>query len=161
MILDALDRLSKGRTTFTIAHRLSTVHDADLILVLSDGRIVERGVHRALVEMNDLYRRLWDAQTGGRGVSTWNGEPPAGVLASSGVALEALISAMHFLLAAGQADLRVLAEQKSTPPEVRAAAELVAGLTPEALDALRDLDDGVLASLATDAVRAIRLSEVA
>jgi ABC-type multidrug transport system fused ATPase/permease subunit len=161
VILDALDRLSKGRTTFTIAHRLSTVHDADLILVLSEGRIVERGVHRELVEMNGHYRRLWDAQTGGRGVRTWNGEPPAGVLASSGVALEALVSAMRFLLAAGQADLRVLAEQESTPLEVRAAAELLAGLTPEALDALRDLDDGILASLATDAVRPTQLSEVA
>ncbi len=161
VILEALDRLSSGRTTFTIAHRLSTVHDADLILVLNGGRIVEHGSHRDLVEADGLYRRLWEVQTGASGSRDRNGGPPAGVLESPGIALEALVSAMRFLLAAGQTDLRLLAEHESTPPDVRAAAELLAGLTPEAVDALRDLDDSVLVSLAVDAVRPVRLSEVA
>jgi ATP-binding cassette subfamily B protein len=161
VILEALDRLSGGRTTFTIAHRLSTVHDADLILVLNEGQIVERGTHQELVEGDGLYRRLWEAQTGGDGARVRNVGPPAGVLESPGVALEALVSAMRFLLAAGAADLRLLAERESTTPDVRAAAELLAGLTPESVDALRDLDDDVLASLAADAVRPARLPEVA
>ena len=49
VILDALERLMEGRTTFMIAHRLSTVRHADLLLVLQDGRIVEHGNHDELV----------------------------------------------------------------------------------------------------------------
>ena len=54
----ALDRLRKGRTTFIIAHRLSTVANADRILVLDGGRIVERGNFRELVAQNGLFARL-------------------------------------------------------------------------------------------------------
>ncbi len=54
----ALDALREGRTTFIIAHRLSTVSDADLILVLDKGRIVERGTFRSLVKDNGLFARL-------------------------------------------------------------------------------------------------------
>ena len=54
----ALDTLRKGRTTFIIAHRLSTVADADLILVLDQGRIVERGRFRELVAADGLFARL-------------------------------------------------------------------------------------------------------
>jgi ATP-binding cassette, subfamily B, beta-glucan exporter len=54
----AMDRVRKGRTTFIIAHRLSTVADADLILVLDGGRIVERGSFRDLVAANGLFARL-------------------------------------------------------------------------------------------------------
>ena len=54
----AMDRVRKGRTTFIIAHRLSTVADADLILVLDGGRIVERGTFRELVAANGLFARL-------------------------------------------------------------------------------------------------------
>jgi ATP-binding cassette subfamily B protein len=54
----ALDRLRRGRTTFIIAHRLSTVADADTILVLDGGRIVERGTFRELVARQGLFARL-------------------------------------------------------------------------------------------------------
>jgi ATP-binding cassette subfamily B protein len=54
----AMDRVRQGRTTFIIAHRLSTVADADLILVLDGGRIVERGTFRELAAGNGLFARL-------------------------------------------------------------------------------------------------------
>jgi ATP-binding cassette, subfamily B, beta-glucan exporter len=54
----AMDRVREGRTTFIIAHRLSTVADADLILVLEGGRIIERGNFRQLVAANGLFARL-------------------------------------------------------------------------------------------------------
>jgi ATP-binding cassette, subfamily B, bacterial len=64
VILDALDRLMEGRTSFMIAHRLSTVHDADLILVLHDGSVVERGTHEQLLARGGLYSQLWRVQAG-------------------------------------------------------------------------------------------------
>jgi ATP-binding cassette subfamily B protein len=57
-----LKKLSENRTTLTIAHRLSTVVDADEILVLEQGRIVERGPHRALLAKNGAYARMWALQ---------------------------------------------------------------------------------------------------
>jgi ATP-binding cassette subfamily B protein len=57
-----LDRIAEGRTTLVIAHRLSTVMDADQILVLDHGRIVERGTHRELVEAGGAYAQMWALQ---------------------------------------------------------------------------------------------------
>jgi len=57
-----LERVSQGRTTLVIAHRLSTVMDADQILVLSHGYIVERGTHRQLLELQGEYARMWALQ---------------------------------------------------------------------------------------------------
>jgi ATP-binding cassette subfamily B protein len=57
-----LERIAQGRTTLVIAHRLSTVMDADQILVLSQGRIVERGTHRQLLEAQGEYARMWALQ---------------------------------------------------------------------------------------------------
>jgi ATP-binding cassette subfamily B protein len=57
-----LERISQGRTTLVIAHRLSTVMDADQILVLNQGRIVERGTHRQLLELQGEYARMWALQ---------------------------------------------------------------------------------------------------
>lgn len=62
MIQGALNRLLKGRTSFVIAHRLSTVRNADLVLVIDDGRIVERGTHRQLLGMNGMYADLYNRQ---------------------------------------------------------------------------------------------------
>ena len=58
----ALESLMEGRTTFVIAHRLSTVRRADLILVMENGRIVERGVHTDLLARSGLYREIYDLQ---------------------------------------------------------------------------------------------------
>jgi ATP-binding cassette subfamily B protein len=57
-----LERIAQGRTTLVIAHRLSTVMDADQILVLSHGRIVERGSHQQLLELKGEYARMWALQ---------------------------------------------------------------------------------------------------
>ena len=59
-IRQALARLSEGRTTITIAHRLSTVQDADRILVLHRGRVAEEGRHGELIRRGGLYARLWE-----------------------------------------------------------------------------------------------------
>jgi ATP-binding cassette subfamily B protein len=66
VILDALVRLMDGRTTFMIAHRLSTVRRADLLLVVQDGRIVEQGTHEMLLTRRSLYHQLHEAQVAGR-----------------------------------------------------------------------------------------------
>jgi ATP-binding cassette subfamily B protein len=61
-IQDALERVSKGRTTLVIAHRLSTIVSADEIIVLDGGEIVERGTHHALLAQNGLYASMWNRQ---------------------------------------------------------------------------------------------------
>ena len=62
LIQDGLYSLRKGRTTFVIAHRLSTIRSANQILVLEEGRIVERGSHEQLLTANGRYRQLYDKQ---------------------------------------------------------------------------------------------------
>lgn len=64
LVQEAIDRLLKGRTTFVIAHRLSTVQNAHKILVLEDGEIREVGTHKELVDSNGVYKRLYDLQFG-------------------------------------------------------------------------------------------------
>ncbi|MEN2990138.1 ABC transporter ATP-binding protein/permease [Tistrella sp. BH-R2-4] len=63
LIRDGLATAGRGRTMLVIAHRLSTVVDADLIVVLDDGRVVEQGRHEALVAAGGLYARLWARQS--------------------------------------------------------------------------------------------------
>ncbi|CAM3610344.1 ABC transporter ATP-binding protein [Marinicrinis lubricantis] len=62
LVTEALERLMEGRTTFIIAHRLATVVRADLILVMDQGRIVERGSHQQLLQQGGLYRELYEKQ---------------------------------------------------------------------------------------------------
>ena len=64
-IKESFDKLMEGRTTFIIAHRLSTVREADMILVLKKGKIAERGKHEELINIpNGIYRNLYNLQTG-------------------------------------------------------------------------------------------------
>ena len=62
----SLERIVVGRTTIVIAHRLSTVRNADMIYVLQDGRLLESGGHDDLVLQDGLYASLWRVQTGER-----------------------------------------------------------------------------------------------
>jgi ATP-binding cassette, subfamily B, bacterial len=62
IVFDALQRLMAGRTCIIITHRLATIRNADVIFVLDDGRIVERGTHTDLISENGLYARLHDTQ---------------------------------------------------------------------------------------------------
>ena len=62
LVQDALENLMRNRTTIVVAHRLSTIHSADLICVTHEGRIVERGKHQELYELDGYYRRLCDMQ---------------------------------------------------------------------------------------------------
>jgi subfamily B ATP-binding cassette protein MsbA len=62
LVQEAIERLLEGRTVFVIAHRLSTVQRADQILVLDQGRIVERGSHEQLLAAGGMYRRLYELQ---------------------------------------------------------------------------------------------------
>ncbi|KAK8257312.1 ABC multidrug transporter Mdr1 [Phyllosticta capitalensis] len=65
VVQDALDRVSKGRTTIIIAHRLSTIKSADKIVVMSNGCVVEEGTHNQLIEKGQAYFQLVQAQTVG------------------------------------------------------------------------------------------------
>jgi ATP-binding cassette subfamily B protein len=58
-IQQAFARLMEGRTSFVVAHRLATVQDADMILVMKEGRIVERGRHEELLRKEGLYSEMW------------------------------------------------------------------------------------------------------
>ena len=62
LIQAALERLMENRTTFVIAHRLSTVESADCILVIENGRIIERGSHRQLLDQSGRYAELYSNQ---------------------------------------------------------------------------------------------------
>ncbi|WP_420630842.1 ABC transporter ATP-binding protein [Candidatus Leptofilum sp.] len=62
-IREALDRLMESRTTFLIAHRIQSVMDADLVLVLENGRIVQRGTHATLVNVPGTYQRIYELQS--------------------------------------------------------------------------------------------------
>ena len=55
---DGMDKLMQGRTVFVIAHRLSTVQNSDVIMVLDHGRIIERGSHEKLIEEKGTYYQL-------------------------------------------------------------------------------------------------------
>ena len=64
-IQEAFDKLMHGRTSFVVAHRLSTIREADQILVMRDGRIIEQGTHENLLAQNGFYTQLYQAQFAG------------------------------------------------------------------------------------------------
>jgi ABC-type multidrug transport system fused ATPase/permease subunit len=64
-IQKAINGLAGTRTIIVIAHRLSTVRNADMILVIEDGRITEQGNHESLLAANGTYRRMYDVQNNG------------------------------------------------------------------------------------------------
>ena len=61
-ILQALREISQGHTSFVVAHRLSTIMDADSIIVMDQGEIIEQGTHHELLSQDSLYAKLWSAQ---------------------------------------------------------------------------------------------------
>ena len=61
-VQEAFDKLMQGRTSFVVAHRLSTVRNASLILVMRDGKIIEQGRHEALLEKGGFYSELYNSQ---------------------------------------------------------------------------------------------------
>lgn len=63
IVQESMDNLMKGRTTFVIAHRLSTVKNSDCIMVLENGRIIERGTHEQLIEQKGKYYQLYTGKT--------------------------------------------------------------------------------------------------
>ncbi len=67
LVQDGMDRLMKGRTTFVIAHRLSTVRNSDCIMVLEQGRVIERGTHEELIQQQGRYYQLYTGKAPGLG----------------------------------------------------------------------------------------------
>ena len=62
LIQEAFDRMMQGRTSFIVAHRLSTIQEADVILVMKDGHIIEQGNHESLLAKNGFYAKLYNSQ---------------------------------------------------------------------------------------------------
>jgi ATP-binding cassette subfamily B protein len=84
LIQQALEGLESGRTTIAVAHRLSTILRADLILVFDHGRIVERGTHAELLNLGGLYARLYREQFLSPETEGSNGRPTAGAIEAAG-----------------------------------------------------------------------------
>ena len=61
-IQEAFAKLMKGRTSFIVAHRLSTIREADLILVMNKGQIIEQGTHDSLLDKKGFYYKLYNSQ---------------------------------------------------------------------------------------------------
>ena len=61
-IQQAFARMMQGRTSFIVAHRLSTVQEADVILVMRSGKIIEQGTHESLLHQNGFYAQLYNSQ---------------------------------------------------------------------------------------------------
>ena len=62
LIQEAFDRMMQGRTSFIVAHRLSTIRNADKILVMKDGSIIEQGSHEELMAKGGFYQNLYNSQ---------------------------------------------------------------------------------------------------
>jgi hypothetical protein len=111
------------------------------------------------VEQDGHYRQLWDVQPGGRAASResrWSRPRRDATTASN-----ALVTAVRLLVAAGPTDLAALAVNESEGDQIREAASILAALTPEQIDALRDLGATDLAALVGQASRPASLAEAA
>jgi len=64
VVIRNLGRIAKGRTTIVISHRLQTIRDADMIIVMDEGKVVDSGTHSDLLGRNFIYRHLWTQQIG-------------------------------------------------------------------------------------------------
>jgi ATP-binding cassette, subfamily B, bacterial len=137
VILDALDRLMDNRTSFMIAHRLSTVRYADRILVVDEGRLVEHGAHEDLIARDGLYRQLHEAQA--------TQEVPRRSRRVSDSSAGALATAAGVFLELDPAALAAQAEGSQEPDRMRRAAEFIASLPREDLALVRDLGEDLLA----------------
>lgn len=93
-IQEAFKKLSSGRTTFVVAHRLSTIVDADIILVVDQGEIIERGTHAELLLKGGKYAELWTKQT----VGAASGQPSKANSVKSGDAEDTPKSATELLI---------------------------------------------------------------
>ena len=62
LVQDAFEELMKGRTSFIVAHRLSTIKNADQILVMKAGNIIDRGTHKELLAQGGFYKQLYESQ---------------------------------------------------------------------------------------------------
>lgn len=80
MVQKALDNVSKSRTTIVIAHKLSTIKNADLIAVMDRGAVIEQGTHEELIRANGAYARLTRAQDLGHGGGPANIEKDEGLV---------------------------------------------------------------------------------
>jgi subfamily B ATP-binding cassette protein MsbA len=78
LVFEALDRLLEGKTSIVIAHRLSTIRRADVIFVVDDGRIIERGNHDELLKLGGLYAELYHINHGDADAQPANGEVTSG-----------------------------------------------------------------------------------
>ena len=61
-IQQAFDKLMQNKTSFIVAHRLSTIKNADLILVMNNGNVIEKGTHKELIEKHGFYEKLYNSQ---------------------------------------------------------------------------------------------------
>jgi ABC-type multidrug transport system ATPase subunit len=82
-ILDSLAELAAGRTSVTVAHRLSTVQRCDRIYVLKDGVVAEEGTHAALMAAGGLYAEMWRQQAAAQAFEGAEGGPPGSALGSA------------------------------------------------------------------------------
>ncbi len=154
VILEALERLAIGRTTFIVAHRLATLGDPDVILVIDGGRIAERGTRDDLLASDGLFRQFYDAQTmrsrrlrvvepAETPAPDVQGPAPDGPKAENAE----LIAALRTLLDARAELLTRIAADGGQPVEARVAAGMLAVLAREDLKGLQNVDDARLEEL--------------